>query len=130
MTPVELAAGVVHDPLFGSLVMLGLGGVLTDLLGDRVYRLTPLSDRDGARMWRSLRGARLLTGYRGAPGVDTAAVEELVHRLGRIAQDLPQIAELDLNPIIAGPDGLVVVDAKLRLAAVGDEPDPYVFRLR
>ncbi|NUR74445.1 MAG: GNAT family N-acetyltransferase [Hamadaea sp.] len=128
--PVELAAGVVHDPLFGSLVMLGLGGVLTDLLDDRVYRLTPMSDRDGRLMWRSLRAARLLTGYRGAPGVDTAAVEELVHRLGRLAADLPQVAELDLNPVVAGPDGLVVVDAKLRLATVGDEPDPYLFRLR
>ncbi|NUO59979.1 MAG: GNAT family N-acetyltransferase [Hamadaea sp.] len=127
---VELAAGVVHDPLFGSLVMLGLGGVLTDLLGDRVYRLTPMSDRDGERMWRSLRGARLLTGFRGAPAVDTTAVEQLAHRLGRLAQDVPQVAELDLNPVIAGPDGLVVVDAKLRLAAVGEEPDPYLFRLR
>jgi acyl-CoA synthetase (NDP forming)/L-amino acid N-acyltransferase YncA len=127
---VELAAGVVHDPLFGSLVMLGLGGVHIDLLGDRAYRLTPMTDLDGARMWRSLRGARLLTGYRGAPGVDTAAVEDLVHRLGRLAEELPEVAELDLNPVIAGPDGLVAVDAKLRLAAVGEEPDSFLHRLR
>jgi acyl-CoA synthetase (NDP forming)/L-amino acid N-acyltransferase YncA len=127
---VELAAGIVHDPLFGSLVMLGLGGVHTDLLADRAFRLTPMTDLDGKRMWRSLRAARLLTGYRGAPGVDTAAVEDLVHRLGRLAEDLPEVAELDLNPVIAGPDGLVVVDAKLRLAAIGDEPDAVLHRMR
>lgn len=127
---VELAAGIVHDPLFGSLVMLGLGGVHTDLLNDRAYRLTPMSDLDGARMWRSLRGTRLLTGYRGAPPVDTAAVEDLTHRLGRLAAEVPEVAELDLNPVIAGPDGLVVVDAKLRLAAIGEEPDAVLHRLR
>ncbi|NUT34376.1 MAG: GNAT family N-acetyltransferase [Hamadaea sp.] len=127
---VELAAGIVHDPLFGSLVMLGLGGVHTDVLNDRAYRLTPMSDLDGARMWRSLRGARMLTGYRGAPAVDTAAVEDLAHRLGRLAEEVPEVAELDLNPVIAGSDGLLVVDAKLRLVAVGEEPDAVLHRLR
>jgi acyl-CoA synthetase (NDP forming)/GNAT superfamily N-acetyltransferase len=127
---VELVAGIVHDPLFGSLVMLGLGGVNTDLLGDRSLRLTPMTNLDGARMWRSLRGARLLTGYRGRPGIDTAAVEDLVLRLGRLAEDIPQIAELDLNPVIAGPDGVLAVDAKLRLAAVGTEPEPFLRQLR
>jgi ATP-grasp domain len=100
--PVELVAGVVHDPLFGSLVMLGLGGVHTELLGDRALQLLPVTDLDAARMWRSPRAAPLLTGYRGAPGVDTAAVEDLLLRLGRLAEDFPEIAELDLNPIAAG----------------------------
>jgi acyl-CoA synthetase (NDP forming) len=104
--------------------------VNTDLLGDRSFRLTPMTNLDGARMWRSLRGARLLTGYRGRPGVDTAAVEDLVLRLGRLAEDVPQIAELDLNPVIAGPDGVLAVDAKLRLAAVGTEPEPFLRQLR
>jgi acyl-CoA synthetase (NDP forming)/GNAT superfamily N-acetyltransferase len=127
---VELVAGVVHDPLFGSLVMLGLGGVQTDLLDDRTFRLTPMTALDGARMWRSLRGAPLLTGYRGAPPVDTAAVEDLVLRLGRLAEELPEVAELDLNPVIAGPQGVVAVDAKLRLTPVGPEPDPVLRQLR
>jgi acyl-CoA synthetase (NDP forming)/GNAT superfamily N-acetyltransferase len=126
----ELVGGVVHDPLFGSLVMLGLGGVYTDLLGDRAFRLVPVTDLEAGRMWRSLRAAPLLTGYRGAPPVDTGAVEDLMLRLGRLAEDLPEIAELDLNPVLAGPNGLVAVDAKLRLAAVGPEPDPGLRRLR
>ena len=129
-TGVELVAGIVHDPLFGSLVMLGLGGVHTDLFADRSLRLLPLTDTDAAAMWHGLRAARLLTGYRGAPAVDTAAIEELVLRLGRLAEDHPEVAELDLNPIIAGPDGVVAVDVKLRLAAVGDEPDATVRALR
>jgi acyl-CoA synthetase (NDP forming) len=128
--PVELVAGLIHDPLFGSLVMLGLGGVHTDLLGDRTLRLVPLTDLDAGRMWRNLRAAPLLTGYRGAQAVDTAALEDLLLRLGRLAEDLPEVAELDLNPVLAGPDGVVAVDAKLRLAPVGPEPDPTLRRLR
>jgi len=127
--PVELVAGVVHDPLFGSVVLLGLGGVHTDLLGDRALRLVPMTDLDAGRMWRSLRAAPLLTGYRGAPPVDTGALEDLLLRLGRLAEDIPEVAELDLNPVLAGPDGVVAVDAKLRLAPVGAEPDPTLRRL-
>lgn len=127
---VELVAGIVHDRLFGSLVMAGLGGVHTDLLGDRTFRLVPMTDLDAGRMWRSLRGAPLLTGYRGTPPADTRAVEDLLLRLGRLAEDQPEVAELDLNPVLVGPDGAVAVDAKLRLAPTGDEPDPHLRRLR
>ncbi len=127
---VELVAGVVHEARFGSLVMLGLGGVNTDLFADRALRLLPLTDLDAAGMWRSLRAAPLLTGYRGGPAVDTAAVENLLLRLGRLAEELPEVAELDLNPVMAGPHGVVAVDVKLRLAAVADEPDPAVRELR
>jgi acyl-CoA synthetase (NDP forming)/GNAT superfamily N-acetyltransferase len=129
-TGVELVAGIIHDPLFGSLVMLGLGGIHTDLLADRSLRLLPLTDTDAANMWHGLRGARLLTGYRGAPPVDTAAIEDLLLRLGRLAEDLPEVAELDLNPILAGPHSAVAVDIKLRLAPAGDEPDPEIRSLR
>jgi hypothetical protein len=62
--------------------------------------------------------------------VDTAAIEELVLRLGRLAEDLPEVAELDLNPVLAGPDGAIAVDVKLRLEAVGEEPDAEVRALR
>jgi acyl-CoA synthetase (NDP forming) len=127
---VELVAGIVHDPLFGSLVMVGLGGVHTDLLGDRAYRLLPVNDVDAAAMWRQLRGARLLTGYRGSSPTDTAAVEDLLTRLGRLAEDLPEVAELDLNPLLVFPHGVAAVDAKLRLHETGPEPDPTLRVLR
>jgi acyl-CoA synthetase (NDP forming)/GNAT superfamily N-acetyltransferase len=123
---VELVAGVLHDRHFGSLVMLGLGGVHTDLLGDRAFRLLPVTTLDAGRMWRSLRGAPLLTGYRGSPPVDTDALEDLLSRVGRLAEEHPEVAELDLNPVLAGPCGAVAVDVKLRLSTVDDEPDPYV----
>jgi acyl-CoA synthetase (NDP forming)/GNAT superfamily N-acetyltransferase len=127
---VELVAGIAHDPLFGSVLICGLGGIQTNLLGDRTLRLLPVTDRDAARMWRDLRAAPLLTGYRGAPPVDTASVEDLLLRLGRLAEDLPEVAELDLNPVIAGPAGLAVVDVKIRIADVGREPDPALRALR
>jgi len=82
------------------------------------------------RMWRGLRSAPLLTGFRGAEPVDTDAIEDLLLRLGRLAEDLPEVAELDLNPVLAGPGGVIAVDAKLRLAPVGAEPDPTLRRLR
>jgi acyl-CoA synthetase (NDP forming) len=125
-----MVAGIVHDPLFGSLVMVGLGGVHTDLFADRSFRLVPMTDRDAARMWRSLRAAPLLTGYRGSPRVNTAAVEDLLLRLGRLAEELPEAAELDLNPVLVSADGLAIVDAKMRLADVGPEPDAVLRHLR
>jgi acyl-CoA synthetase (NDP forming) len=127
---VELVGGIVHDQLFGSLVMLGLGGVHTDLFGDRAFALVPMTDADAARMWRSLRAAPLLTGYRGSPAVNTAAVEDLLLRLGRLAQDVPEVAELDLNPVLVGADGAVAVDTKLRLTGVAGEPDAVLRQLR
>jgi acyl-CoA synthetase (NDP forming) len=127
---VELVAGIVHDRVFGSLVMLGLGGVHTELFADRAFALVPMTDLDAARMWRSLRASPLLTGYRGSPAVSIEAVEQLLLRLGRLAEDLPEVAELDLNPILVSSDGAVVVDAKLRLTVVGSEPDANLRQLR
>ncbi len=126
---VELVVGVVHDLLFGPLLMTGLGGVYTDLLGDRAFALLPVTDTDAAALWRRLRYAPLLTGYRGAPSVD-AAVEQLLLRIGRLAEDLPEVAELDLNPVFAGPGGTTVADVKLHLARPGPHPDRWQRRLR
>jgi acyl-CoA synthetase (NDP forming) len=127
---VEMVAGVVHDPLFGSLVMTGLGGIHTDLLGDRAFQLLPVTDVDAAAMWQRLRAAKLLTGYRGASTSDTAALEDVLMRLGRLAEDFPQIAELDLNPLLVFARGVVAVDIKMRIAAIGTEPDPTARTLR
>jgi hypothetical protein len=89
-----------------------------------------MTDLDAGRMWRSLRAAPLLTGFRGADPVDTAALEDLLLRVGRLAEELPEVAELELNPVLAGPDSVMVVDARVRLARIGAEPDPTLRRLR
>ena len=125
---VELTAGIAHDPLFGSLVTVGVGGP-AELRGELVPRLLPLTDRDAATMWRSLRTAPLLDGRRSGAPADTATLEDLLLRLGRLAEDVPEIAELELDPILAAPAGCTVVDVRLRLSAVGAEPDPYLRNL-
>jgi acyl-CoA synthetase (NDP forming) len=125
-TGVELVVGVAHDPLFGSLVMVGLGGVQTDVLGDRSFRALPLTDRDAAAMWRELRAAPLLTGYRGAPAMDTDALEQLLLRVGQLAEDFPEVSELDLNPVVAVSAGVAALDIKLKLQPTEDEPDAYL----
>lgn len=113
----ELLVGAVEDPVFGPLVALGPGGTLAELIGDAGFRLAPLTDVDAEELVRSGKVGRLLAGFRGAPAADAAAVSDLVLRIGRLADDLPELAELDLNPVIAGPDGCVVVDARVRVAA-------------
>jgi hypothetical protein len=122
---VELFAGITHDPLFGSLVKLGLGGPAA-LRGDPVLRLLPVTDRDAATMWQSLPGAPQLLEHRADLPVDTDTLEDLLLRLGRLAEDLPEVAELSLDPVLAGPSGCIAVNARLRLSAVGSEPDPYL----
>ncbi|WP_042424673.1 bifunctional acetate--CoA ligase family protein/GNAT family N-acetyltransferase [Streptacidiphilus anmyonensis] len=125
----ELLAGVVQDPVFGPLVVFGAGGTIADLRDDRTARLAPLTDADIRAMITSLRTTPLLFGYRGSPPVDLDRIEDLLACLGRMAADLPQVAEADLNPLICGPDGVVCVDARVRLAP-SPTPDPYLRRLR
>jgi len=127
---VETIVGIVQDPSFGPLVMFGLGGVATDLLGDRGFRLVPVTDRDAAELVRSVRASPLLQGYRGAPPTDIAALEQVVLRVGRLADELPQVAEMDLNPVIVSPAGAVAVDVKIRLEQVTSPAEPYLRRLR
>ncbi|MCX2727064.1 acetate--CoA ligase family protein [Thermomicrobium sp. 4228-Ro] len=112
---VELLVGVTHDRHFGPVVVCGLGGVLVEPLRDIAVRLTPLAVEDAREMLRELKSFPLLTGYRGAPPVDVPAVEELLLRVSVLAEELPDVAELDLNPVIARPDGVVVVDARIRI---------------
>jgi acetate---CoA ligase (ADP-forming) len=113
----ELLVGAVEDPVFGPLVALGPGGTLAELIGDAGFRLAPLTDADAEELVHAGKVGRLLAGFRGAPAADSAAVSDLVLRIGRLADDLPELAELDLNPVIAGRDGCVVVDARVRVAA-------------
>jgi acyl-CoA synthetase (NDP forming) len=125
----EVIVGVVQEPVFGPLVVFGLGGVATDVLGDRSARLTPLTDTDAAALVRSIRAAPLLLGYRGTPAADLAALQDILLRVSRLADDLPQVAELDLNPVIARSDGAHVVDTRVRVLPA-QPADPYLRRLR
>ncbi|HTW20043.1 MAG TPA: GNAT family N-acetyltransferase [Mycobacteriales bacterium] len=125
---VETAIGIVNDPAVGPVVMLALGGITTDLLADRSFRLPPLSRRLVRKQIEALRAAPLLFGYRGTPPVDVAALEDVLLRVGQLATDLPQLAELDLNPVIVSPQGAVAVDVKVRLAPP-TPVDPFQRRL-
>jgi acetate---CoA ligase (ADP-forming) len=113
---VETIVGVTHDPSFGPLVLFGLGGVTAELLADRALRIVPITDEDAAELVRSLRGSPLLFGYRGRPAVDVAALEDVLLRVGYLADEISEIAEMDLNPVIVGPDGVVAVDVKIHVA--------------
>ncbi len=117
---VEVMAGVTHDPLFGPLVAFGLGGIHVEVLADVCFRVAPLTDRDAAGMVRGIRGFRLLEGYRGHPSADLDAIEETLLRLSRLAEEVPEIGEMDLNPIFAfSPgNGCRIADARIRVRPV------------
>ena len=121
---VEMLIGIAEDPQFGSLVVCGAGGTLVELLHDVAVRLTPLGPDDASEMVRSLKSYALLTGYRGSPARDVAAVEALVLRIGALAEDLPAVAELDLNPVIVAERGALVVDARVRVRRPAPPPLP------
>jgi len=116
---VEAIVGVTQDPSFGPLMMFGLGGTFVELLKDVVFRIHPLTDVDAREMVRSVKGYPLLEGWRGAAPGDIAALEELLLRVSRLAEDIPEIAEMDLNPVKVLPpgQGCVVVDTRVLLRA-------------
>ena len=115
---VELLMGVVSDESFGPVIACGAGGTLTEVLGDVTVRITPLTDLDAHEMLRSLRSFRLLEGFRGGSACDIGAVEEVLLRLSALVEAHPEVAELDANPVIARPDGALIVDARVRVAPV------------
>jgi len=125
----EIIIGVADDHMFGSLVVFGLGGVTTEVLGDHEARLTPLTDTDADALIHSIRSAPLLLGYRGAAAVDLHALRDVLLRVSRLADDLPEITDLDLNPVIARPDGVFAVDARIKVAPYQPR-DPYLRMLR
>ncbi len=115
---VEMMAGMVQDPSFGPLIGFGLGGIHVEILGDVRFRITPLTELDAADLIRSIKGYRLLQGYRGHPPADVDAIQDLLLRLSRLVEEVPEIVELDLNPIFALPpgQGYSIVDARIRVA--------------
>jgi acyl-CoA synthetase (NDP forming) len=118
---VELMVGITQDPSFGPLIAFGLGGIHVEILQDVCFRVTPITDRDAKEMVRAIRGYRLLEGYRGHPPADITAVEDLLLRVARLVEEIPEITELDLNPVIALPpgQGCCIVDARIRVSSLG-----------
>ncbi|WP_091070492.1 bifunctional GNAT family N-acetyltransferase/acetate--CoA ligase family protein [Micromonospora humi] len=120
---------LVEDPAFGPVVGFGLGGVATELLGDRAWRAVPLTDRDAAELVDEPRAAPLLHGHRGAAPVDRAALVDLLLRVGRLADEQPRVRSLTLNPVLARPDGISVLHATVGAGAASPRPDTGPRRL-
>ena len=111
----ETIAGITRDPRFGALLMFGLGGVFVEALQDVIFRVAPVDDAQALDMVRGIRGARVLQGLRGELPASEAALVDALCRLGQLAADVPDIVELDVNPLLALPDRVVSVDARVRL---------------
>ncbi len=114
---VECLVGVVADPTFGPLIAFGLGGITAEVLGDVAFRLHPLTDVDADEFIASSKAERLLNGFRGSAPADRAALRELLLRVSHLVETIPEIAELDLNPVVVRDlgQGAVVIDARVRL---------------
>ena len=111
----EVIVGAVHDPHFGPILACGAGGTMVELLGDVSVRIPPLSRREAAEMLHELRIWPVLTGYRGSAALDVDALIGLLLRLATLADDLPEIRELDLNPVLVHEEGVSLVDARIRV---------------
>jgi acetyl-CoA synthetase (ADP-forming) len=112
----EMIVGAVHDPQFGPVLAAGAGGTLVELLKDVSVRIAPLAEVEAREMLTELRTYRALTGYRGAPARDVDALVDVIVRAGALADDLPGVLELDLNPVMVHEQGATVVDARIRVA--------------
>jgi len=114
---------LVQDPSVGPLISLRLGGVAADLLADPVVRTLPLTDLDAAELVRSIRGVQLLAGS------DLAALEDLLHRVARIGEDLPEVAEVLLDPVLVHTSGVTLLHAGVRLLPPAENPEDLARRL-
>jgi acyl-CoA synthetase (NDP forming) len=119
----EMVLGMSHDPQFGPLLMVGLGGIYLELFRDVQFALQPVTDRDISQMVDRLRSRRILDGYRGEPERDVGAVHEMLARVSQLVEENPQIREMDLNPVMvfSKGQGAQVVDVRVRVTA----SDPY-----
>ena len=113
----EVIVGSVTDPSFGKLVAFGLGGVLVEVMRDVTFRLAPVADGEARSMLESIKGGQLLQGFRGSPPADTAALVSTIEAVSRLVTDVPEIDELDLNPVLARPDGAIALDVRIALRA-------------
>ena len=125
---VEVMIGVAQEPVFGPLVVFGSGDAATGVHGDHVTRLTPLTDADAEEMIHAVHVAPLLAGDRGTSPADTAALADALLRVSRLADDLPEVSELDLNPVLARQDGVWCMDVRVRISPAAPR-DPFLRRL-
>ena len=113
---VEMIVGVQQDPSFGPLLLVGMGGTLVELHRDVAVRVHPVTDTDVDEMLGELRGSPLLTGYRGSDPLDVKALKRLLYRVGALVEAVPELAEMDANPVFVTVDGVAAVDVRIRLA--------------
>jgi acyl-CoA synthetase (NDP forming)/GNAT superfamily N-acetyltransferase len=125
----EVIIGVQDDQMFGPLVVFGLAGVAPEVLADHAARLAPLTETDADTLINSIRSAPLLHGQQSSPAADIPALRDVLMRVSRLADDLPEVTELDLNPVIACQLGAVAVDARIRVTPQVPQ-DPFLRRLR
>jgi acyl-CoA synthetase (NDP forming) len=111
----EMMVGAINDATFGHVVVCGSGGVLIDLLADSSCRLCPVTDQDAAEMVASLKGVRLLRGFRGSAAVDEDAFRDAILRISALVTLCPEIQELDVNPLAVLPDGVSALDVRVRV---------------
>jgi acyl-CoA synthetase (NDP forming) len=127
---ISCTIGLQDDPSFGTLLSFGLSGLVSDLLGDRAYRAVPLTDTDAAALVRAPKAAPLLAGYRGDVPADLGALEDLVLRLAALAEDLPEVRSLALEPVLASAAGAFVSSARLTVGPPPSRHDSGPRRLR
>jgi acyl-CoA synthetase (NDP forming)/RimJ/RimL family protein N-acetyltransferase len=127
---ISTVLGLQDDPSFGTLLSFGLSGLVSDLLGDRAYRAVPLTDTDAAALVRAPKAAPLLAGYRGDEPADLPALEDLVLRVAALAEDLPEIRSLALEPVLASAAGAFVSSARITLGPPLSRHDSGPRRLR
>lgn len=112
---IELFVGMTRDLQFGPVLAFGLGGTFLELYNDTTFRLIPLKETDAEDMLKSIKGAKILKGYRGQPPVKTEAVTGIIMNLSKLVEETPRIKEIDLNPVLAYSDGVLAVDARIIL---------------
>jgi acyl-CoA synthetase (NDP forming) len=127
---IEIALGVVRDPGLGALVRVAAGGVATEVWDDQRLLIAPVTRADALTALRSLRIWPLLAGFRGQPAADTDALADLVTAVGLLAYEVPELVEMDLNPVLVNPDGCELVDVKVRVADAGPWDSGVPRRLR
>jgi len=110
---IEIIVGMTKDPQFGPALMFGLGGVFVEILKDVSFRIVPIEARDADEMIREIKGYSMLEGYRGSPPADLSKIQELLLSMSKFVSDHPEIDEIDLNPVFAYPDSVLVADARV-----------------